>query len=234
MRKVDLLRELQEIEIALEHSRERLEAVHQQLGDRRELQEAEQAQKTLQQQLRALETEQTDLELHLSELREKLQHVDDKLYSGSVRNPKELDSLSKEAAQFRHLISSQEDRLLDSFDRVERVSTARDAARRRVAELEETWRQRQASLGRDQEQLEADITRLEAERERARSALDASSLRTYDALRRTRGGIAVVEVKQRTCQGCRISLTSSQEHQTRASQDLVLCQNCGRVLLSTT
>ena len=52
----------------------------------------------------------------------------------------------------------------------------------------------------------------------------------YDGLRRTRGGLAVAEVAQRTCQGCRISLPVNEEIRARTSPDLVFCQSCGRIL----
>jgi len=60
-----------------------------------------------------------------------------------------------------------------------------------------------------------------------------ATLRTYDHLRRTRGGLAVAEVRQRTCQGCRISLTISEEQRARHGDTLVICQSCGRILYAT-
>jgi len=63
-----------------------------------------------------------------------------------------------------------------------------------------------------------------------RDALDATSLRLYDRLRSTRGGQAVAEVKQRTCQGCRVTLTAAFEQRLRHGDALVTCQSCGRIL----
>jgi hypothetical protein len=78
--------------------------------------------------------------------------------------------------------------------------------------------------------LAASVRAAQAEREQVRSALDPTSLRLYDRLRTTRGGQAVVEVRQRTCQGCRVTLTAAYEQRLRHGEALVTCQSCGRIL----
>jgi uncharacterized protein len=73
-----------------------------------------------------------------------------------------------------------------------------------------------------------------AAHERERAALvadvDPASLRTYESLLRTRARQAVAIVAQRTCQACRVSLPVNLEQRARSSEDLVLCQSCGRIL----
>jgi predicted nucleic acid-binding Zn-ribbon protein len=127
-------------------------------------------------------------------------------------------------------VSSLEDRLLALLDDVEAAEAAAAAAEAAHAEIEATWKRQQAELAESRRALEAESTRLNARRTEVAAQSDAASLRTYDGLRRTRGGLAVVPVQQRTCQGCRITLPSSEEQKARLSNDLVTCNSCGRIL----
>jgi predicted nucleic acid-binding Zn-ribbon protein len=210
MRKADLLAHLQRLDSALDQARERLETIETQLRDRSAL--------------------QRDLDLEVEGLRGALAEVERKLYSGRVQNPKELAALVDDGQQIRGQVSRREDRLIPLFDEIE-------AAQARLAEvsaqLDDASRERAAEESRLQVELQqtsADLSLREREREGLRGEADAASLRTYDSLRRSRGGLAVAEVAQQTCQGCRVSLPASMEQRARSSPDLVVCQSCGRIL----
>ncbi len=87
-----------------------------------------------------------------------------------------------------------------------------------------------ARLSAERDELQTAIAERERERGALREESDAQSLRIYEGLRRTRGGMAVAEVAQLTCQGCRVSLPVNEEIRARTSEELVLCQSCGRIL----
>jgi predicted nucleic acid-binding Zn-ribbon protein len=230
MRKVDVLRDLQEVDTALDQARARLARIAEEWGRRARVDAAAAARDEAQGVMRHLHAEQKDLELQVDKLQAKLKADSDKLYSGRVTNPKELEALSHEVEQDRRLVSSLEDRLLALLDDVEAAEAAAAAAEAAHAEIEATWKRQQAELAESRRALEAESTRLNARRTEVAAQSDAASLRTYDGLRRTRGGLAVVPVQQRTCQGCRITLPSSEEQKARLSNDLVTCNSCGRIL----
>lgn len=232
MRKVDLLRQLQRVDQALDRGRERLTELEPRLGDRSALDAAIAELETRQRTLRRLESEQVDLDLQVEDLRGKLKAIEEKLYGGKVRNPKELQDLSREAEQLRRRISAAEDRLLECYEQVEQAATLLNEARALREQAEREWQERQASLGRELAELRAELASLERERERVRAEVDGQALRVYEGLRRTRNGLAVAEIRQRTCQGCRVSLPMSEEHRARSTPDLVLCPNCGRILFA--
>jgi predicted nucleic acid-binding Zn-ribbon protein len=230
MRKADLLARLQHLDSALDLSRERRDAIESRLGDRSALATLEQERATAHAALHNLQTEQRDLDLDVEGLRGALAEVDRKLYGGTVRVPKELAALADDAQQIRNQISRREDRLIALFDEVEAADLALAEA---TARLEAAQRERSVEDGElqaEREQLAAEAGGREREREALRAEADAASLRSYDNLRRSRGGLAVAEVAQQTCQGCRVSLPASMEQRARSSPDLVICQSCGRIL----
>lgn len=230
MRKVQVLAELQRVDSALDRARERLAAVEAELADRSALAAVEVEHEAAQKDLQLKSAEQRDLELEVEDLRQKLATLEKKLYSGTVQNPKELNDMANEARQYRNLISGREDRLIPLYDVVEAAQSVADAATSRLAEARSAHRESQARLAAERESLRAAIAEQERQRALLEKESDAQSLRVYESLRRTRGGLAVAEVAQRTCQGCRVTLPVSEEIRARSSEDLVMCQSCGRIL----
>ena len=230
MRKVELLAQLQRLDSALDRARERLARIDEQLRDRSALALVEQEQAAASAELHGQQTELKDLELEVQDLRGKLQAVEKKLYSGTVMNPKELSAMTDDARQYRNQISPREDRILGLYDVVDAATTALAAADSRLAEARQAHARAQDGLAAERSTLTAQVSQHEQERQALSAQADPQSLRIYEGLRRTRGGLAVAVVAQRTCQGCRVAIPANLEQRARSGEDLVLCQSCGRIL----
>jgi uncharacterized protein len=227
---IELLRELQAVDTSLDADRVSLNQVETELVDRSQFYAARRERDERAQALRKVEANQRDLELEIETQRKQLDDVEKKLYGGRVGDAKELTNLSREATQIRGLISTREDRLLEFFEAAEQASAALAAAEARLRQIASDRKAREIALAADRDRLLGAIGTGESRRESLRGQADAASLRTYDNLRRTRGGQAVAEIRQRTCQGCRVSLPASVEQQARHGDTLVPCQSCGRIL----
>lgn len=227
---VDLLHNLQEIDAALDGQRDRLAGVVAELADRSGVLAQRRARDGRAEAARALQATQRDLELEVETYRRQLDEAEKKLYGGRVADAKELSNLQKDAEQIRKLISPREDRLLELFEGADRAAAELAAAEAALRDGVAARRAHEAALAAERDRLRASIEADEARRDAVRAQLDPASLRTYDNLRRTRGGLAVAEVRQRTCQGCRIGLTAGEEQRIRAGNTVTLCQSCGRIL----
>lgn len=230
MRAVDLLAQLQEVDTTLDQQRLRLAQLQAQLEDRSELEAVVAEHRAAESLAHRLDGEQQDLELEVQDLRGKLAALEKKLYSGTVGNPKELDAMLRDAQQFRALISAREDRLLALYDEVEAAASALERTTARLRATEAAFAERQRALADERDAVAERVRQAEQRRQDLRAAAPPDALRIYDNLRRTRGGLAVAEVVQRICQGCRVSLPGHEVSRARASDDLVFCQSCGRIL----
>lgn len=233
MRKVLLLAELQRLDTALDRARERVARIDEQLADRSALEAVEQERAAASADLHAKQTELRDLELEVQDLRGKLQTLEKKLYSGTVANPKELAAMTDDARQYRNQISPREDRILELYDLVDASTAALADADLRLEAARAEHEAGSKSLRSERAELTGQAGRDEAERQSLAAEADPQALRTYEGLRRTRGGLAVAVVAQRTCQGCRVSLPANLEQRARSGEDLVFCQSCGRILYAT-
>lgn len=221
---------LQETDSALDQARAGLEAADERLADTSEVDEARAEFADREADWRRAELAEREVELELEALREKIQPLEERLYGGSVRNPKELDDLQHDVESLKRRQSGIEDRALEAMAVTEEAQGALDAARARLRETETARAGENDRLAEERERLLAEIARLEVRREPQAGALDAASLRLYEALRSTRHGRAVVRVERGLCQGCRISLPTHVLTRARSGGSLVQCPSCERVL----
>jgi predicted nucleic acid-binding Zn-ribbon protein len=221
---------LQEIDSAIEATMTSLAAVEEQLGESEELIAGRQAVEERQHAIEDLGKQERDLEWQVDDLRPRLSDVEDKLYGGSVRNPKELAGVQEEANILKGQMRRREDELLELMVRVEEAQAALREAEESLSEVEARWRQEQQELVGEKERLEGEIAGLEDRRGRQAALIEARALALYENLRERRQGTAVVKVERGMCGGCRISLPMTILQKARSGLDVVQCVSCERIL----
>ena len=230
MKKIELLRELQEMDSALDRVRDGLEQRRPRCGDDSELIPLRDSLVPARQQLHDLQTQGKELDQELERQAGKLKTEEKKLYSGSVKNPKELSDLAKVTTHQKATVSQLETQVLENMDAVELASSVVREAERALAEKEKEWKSEQADLEAECSALSAEIEELSASRAALVVQIDAATIRGYESIRRMRGGLAVVPIEQRNCRGCRIGLSSSEMQKARTSPEPINCSSCGRIL----
>jgi predicted nucleic acid-binding Zn-ribbon protein len=221
---------LQEIDIELRQIGARLQQIRAVLADQSELQTARQATAGAEAALADWQLQQRELNQALGDLRRRVAANEQRLYSGNVKNPKELNDLQLSIEALGRQRGSVEDELLEAMVMVDDLSSEAEQARRTLAELEATWEETKAKLETEQAQLEARQAELTAARRSVVTHIPASLLGEYDHLvRRQRNGVAVAALKGGACQACGVSLPS---HTARSAEqgELTQCASCGRIL----
>lgn len=227
---LDQLRELQVLDSRIEAERDRIATVEALVRDRSEYSAAQRRHAEAVQPLRQLEASQKDLELKLGTARRQQAETEQKLYSGKVGNTRELDDLQKRSADLGRQITSGDDTLFSIMEQLESATSGAADAEETLKQVVAERRTYETDLIAERKGLAASIKQATIDRDQLRSQLDAAVLRQYDRLRSTRGGVAVAEVRQRICLGCRVTLTAAYEQRLRQGTALVTCQSCGRIL----
>ncbi len=75
------------------------------------------------------------------------------------------------------------------------------------------------------------IQELQEKKQSIRDEINPKVLKKYDNIARSRGSSALVQVKNRVCQGCHTMLPKQTENALLKCSDIVLCHNCGRMLM---
>ncbi len=225
----DLVR-LQETDLALDSRRATIADGEARLGETQELSDLRARADELRAAARGAEASQKDVDLEADALRAKIAPAEQKLYSGSIKNPKELADLQADIDQLKRHLSAVEDRDLEAIAAVEAAQGDLRAAEAELEGLEAAWREEQAELRSRLETATAEIVTLEGERGEQAAAIDAELLARYDHVRRVHQGRGVAKLDRNLCLGCRISLPVSAVNRARAGNVLVQCPNCERIL----
>jgi predicted nucleic acid-binding Zn-ribbon protein len=200
------------------------------LGESEELKEARAAQKEAHAALAAARGRLRDHELEAEGVSQKLRETEERLYSGRVRNPKELSDLQQEAEYLKRRRSALEEDVLEEMMAVERLATEAEAATKRYAEIEAAWRSENADLSDEYDALRQELTELLGKRKSVARHVSEQDREEYDALRRLRGGVAIVAVRDDTCQVCHVQIPVRDVERAKDGDRLMYCSGCERIL----
>jgi predicted nucleic acid-binding Zn-ribbon protein len=228
----DLL-SLQDIDLELDKEIARLSEIEEALGESEELTQARATAEEKTAAVHALRVEQKDLELAADEVRSKAAEIEKKLYSGSVRNPKELQDLDADLKSLREEVKRREEKLLGVLVQLDEAEAELAVANETLNAIETEWQKGQDQMLEERTRLEPEVARLRALREQEATHFERSLIKLYDLLRERRGGQAVARVERGMCQGCRISLPMSVIQRARTGNGVVQCVSCERILLFT-
>jgi predicted nucleic acid-binding Zn-ribbon protein len=207
-----------------------LQEVEAALGESKALQQARQAVERAQALVKKWTLRQRDLELESQGLSSKISHSEQRLYSGSIKNPKELADLQSEVAALRRRRQKLEDSLLEAMIEREEAATAHVQSQKHLDETQAHWSAQQADLMAEREILQAEMAELEQARAALLPSIEASDLAVYRGLRRTKGGRAVVQMHDGACGGCGVAVPPSLKWQLRQEKP-VYCSNCERIIV---
>lgn len=224
------LYQLQTLDLELERLIAEQQALTRSLQEDAAIKKIRSEHQVAQQQLQAGLQAQKEAEWTLEELGRRLRALEQRLYSGSITNAKELNAAQQEVQHLRAQQSRQEEMVLemiDTTDTLQETAQQKAAARQRA---EDAWKQDHAAQVQRQGQLESKRQELQQRRDQFIVGIDGELLKRYEALKRTKQGRAISRVEQNSCQWCRVILTPSELQRVRVSPELQACSNCGRIL----
>jgi uncharacterized protein len=186
------------------------------------LETARSSQQAVAAQLRAFDHERED---HRTRLRSR----EKELMSGRIRSPSELMQLSDEVQHMKTRFAEEEEAQLHLM---EDEAAADEATAEATSSLQEARKVSAAEEPALREELEAwrnELAEVEAERDRIWAQVPPD---TQSAYSRTRVQPAVTRVLSNQCAACHVTVTTSgMQLLRRGSDDLVRCENCGRILV---
>ena len=222
------LYDLQQIDLDIQKEQDTLDDIKQQLGESESFVQARAALQAEKKHLSETEKQQRDLEYEVEDLRNSIKKLNDKLYGGREKNPKELVSLEKELSIFKTKLRQKEDDLLDLMAEIESVQDKIKTNGLKLEKIEDEWQREQKDLTQKQAELKRRLSELNRQRTVVASDVASQTLELYEVIR-SRKGQAVAKIEQGRCQGCRLNLAVNELQRARAG-DLIQCSSCGRIL----
>jgi uncharacterized protein len=174
-------------------------------------------------------TERVRLETEAQEQKERAERAERNLMSS--KKQEEYTAAIRETDAARKHISQLETQILEKMETFEQAANKlkeREPEMARLsAELQERIKEFEEQTRTQQEQLEAN----RKERERLIATLPKNMSTLYNRISaRIRDGIAVAEARNGSCTACFMSLRPQVMAEIRRGDDVIICDNCNRIL----
>ncbi len=229
------LKDVQEFDtriLALKRGIEGLADTHHLPELREELEKAKASREGLEADLDEIKHKQLKLDGEVDLLSQKIEKEEARMMSGTIMNPKELQSIQQEIFSLRKKRDEMETEDLEEMEAIDDLRAALEAAGKAVEEVtteeSEAVRAYEAELA----EKEAEVARLEAERDELKKGLDEDTVEAYEKLLSTKDGLAVVQIVQgRSCGGCHIEFSRTQIDRFQHEEGVFRCEYCRRMLV---
>jgi len=202
------------------------------LGSRRVLEEAEASNRRAREMAAAARTQLKSKELELESLTSKLRNIEEQMYGGRVRNPKELAGLEQEAAHLKKAQGELEEAVLLLMEEAEARGREEAQTTRALEAVSAAWQKEQMAITEEHAALVARLTALTEQIDALRVEIEPDDLAIYDGLRRRPGARAVAHLVEGACEHCGVSLSSGLAQRVGRGQEALTCPECGVILFA--
>lgn len=188
------------------------------------------------------ETEVSDLQRDLTKVEAEVEQVrarrtrdEERLASGAITQPKQLQDLEHEVATLTRRQSDLEDGELEVMERLEAAQAVLDE--HTAARSGHLAARSEAEAARDVAfvEIDADIVRITAERAEMAATFPGDLLALYEKIRSAEGGVGAGAIGRGACGGCRLDLMGNEKAAIRAAavDEVLRHEECGRIMVRT-
>jgi len=223
---------LQQVDSQMDQIRARLKMIHETLENDLELRTAKEALSAAEKLHKDATNSLKQSEANVKKQTIKIEQTEASLYSGSVKNPKELQDLQMDVASLNKHLATLEERELEAMFQAEEAETGLNLASEQLTNVQTRLKDQNIDLASESDTLNKDLERLESERNAVINDINEQAIKIYEKLRRQKHGVAVAAVSENACSACGTTLTASQQQDSRVTSRLYYCPTCGRIVYS--
>lgn len=226
------LSRLQEIDLVIDKTNQRLDEIRAILEDDKAIVKVKTEIAKAAEDLAAHNLNVNRAEGVVSDQKYKIERTETKLYGGKIQSPRELQDLQMESESLNKHLATLEERQLELMLEQEETQIMHDSLLHQLEKLEKDRAAQHKSLILEKEQLTLELDRYEGNREGALASVSDEDLEIYEKLRLRGGGYAVAILEGSNCNLCGLSPSESTQQIIRSGTGLVQCKQCKRILYS--
>ena len=174
---------------------------------------------------------QSKQESETQRMDEKLRKEEEKLYGGTVGNPKELRGLQAEVRAIKKQKDALETEILEGRERLDETTAVANDLEAKVEGLQAEIDSKRNTLNEELAEIRHELERLGEEKQGLRSEVSEDLIELYDELIKSKHSLAVVRVVEGVCTGCRVELPGMEYDRFLKSDGVFRCSNCRRILI---
>ncbi len=173
-----------------------------------------------------LDDEAQSLGAHVTE-------VDQKLYSGTISSPRELQAMQADIDMLKRHQRDLEDRELDVMEQRETLDTEIAKAEGEREQLGAEVARLQSTVAGVEAEIDAEVADETAARAELVAGVAPSLIQDYERRRAKNRGAGAARLVGTTCQACHLTIPSTEAERIRraAGEEVAYCDNCSAILV---
>lgn len=179
-------------------------------------------------QIDDVKSKRTKNNIHLAELKTKLENISKK--NNEVSNEKELKALQLEEEIAKEQISFANEEII----RLDEIAVAKEEELKelqgKLTEEEDSIKELQVSVDNAIEEINQERNNVSQERSELLEKFDKKILTFYEKIKRWAKDSAVVPVRDQACYGCFMKINDKTYSEVIKSEEIINCPHCGRIL----
>ena len=230
MSRSNILYQLQQYDSGIDQAIKRIQAIDSILSDTTEFDKALNKQEEHKMFLAEKHKTLKSTEHTVTIQNQKITQNQNKLYSGAVTNPKDLEDLQLESDSLHKYLSVLEERQIEAMLESDQAQEIYDLSSALIDEISQNKQTERELLSAENSEVESKISSFQSDRETLLTNSKIPDISIYENLRKSSGGIAVTLMQNSSCSACGSNIPSAIEQEARSPKKLSFCPACKRIL----
>jgi uncharacterized protein len=148
----------------------------------------------------------------------------------SLKTNKEYQAMLSQIENAKADASQVEDKILELFEQADSLKTEVGQETQKLKTQENIFFSRKKNIEDRIKEIDGRVAQLEAQREQIIPDIDPKILSQYERILLNRDGLAIVGVKNNSCQGCNMFVPPQVINLIKMYERIVTCEVCNRIL----
>ena len=178
-----------------------------------------------------LQKQKKERELELGSKEESIKKLQTQLYS--LKTNKDYQAMLQQIEGTKADVSVIEDKILGFIEQIDKVKSESDREKQILQEEEKVLNFKKNEIQDRLKEIDGRIAQLEAQRKQVMPNLDKKIISQYERILFNRDGLAIVTVKDNSCQGCNMFVPPHVINLIKMYERIITCEVCNRILYIT-
>ena len=182
----------------------------------------------LEEALLNLQKQRKDKELELASKEENIKKLQTQLYQ--LKTNKEYQAMLQQIEGEKANSSVIEDSILQLFDQTDKIKNDIAQEKQKLQEEEKVSSEQKKNIQQRIKEIDDRLAQLEAQRKQILPDVEQKMLVQYERILHNRDGLAIVSVKDNSCQGCNMYVPAQVINLIKMYERIITCEVCNRIL----
>jgi len=182
----------------------------------------------LEESLLNLHKQRKDKELELASKEEGTKKLESQLYQ--LKTNKEYQTMLQQIQDAKADASVIEDLILGLFEQADKIKNDIGKEKQKLQEEDRACQSQKKNIQDRIKEIDDRIAQLEGQRKQVVPDIDKKILAQYDRILLSRDGLAIVYVKDNSCQGCNMFVPPQVINLIKMYERIITCEVCNRIL----